>query len=170
MRREIDLPFDFRDDLDVEWAGHPNWFFRISKFSLPWLNHRTVPKTWFLDQVSELPLPPSELVLKPLFSFAGAGVSVGPSEEEIRQIPTARRADYILQERVNFEATIETPPGCAKAEVRVMYLSEPGGMRPVNTIIRMGRGKMMGRGPQPGSGLGRRVRGLLSILRKRVIN
>jgi hypothetical protein len=144
IRREIELPFDFRDALDVEWAGHPNWFFRISKFSLPWLKHETVPGTWFLDQVNELPLPPEQLVLKPLFSFAGMGVTVGPSKEEIDRIPAAERKDYILQERVHFEATIATPPGVAKAEVRVMYLSETGGMRPVNTIIRTGRGKMMG--------------------------
>jgi hypothetical protein len=148
VRREIQLPFDFRDDLDVEWAGHPNWFFRISKFSLPFLsnelNHETVPKTWFLDQVRELPLPPEDLVLKPLFSFAGTGVTVGPTKEDIDRIATAHRGDYILQERVNFEATIDTPPGWAKAEVRVMYIDGPGGMRPVNTIIRTGRGKMMG--------------------------
>ena len=144
IRRDTEIPFDFRDDLDVEWAGHPNWFFRLSKFSLPWLTHPTVPKTWFLDQVNELPCAPEELVLKPLFSFAGTGVVVGPTKDQIASIPAASRRDYILQERVNFEATIETPPGWAKAEVRVMYLSRPEGLRPVNTIIRTGRGKMMG--------------------------
>jgi len=146
IRRNIQLPFDFRDDLDVEWAGHPNWFFRLSKFSLPWLKHETVPGTWFLDQVRELPLRPEDLVLKPLFSFAGTGVTVGPTQEEIERIPEASRADYILQERVNFEATIDTPPGRAKAEVRVMYVFDErtGLLRPLNTIIRTGRGKMMG--------------------------
>ena len=144
IRRDTELPFEFREDLDVEWAGHPNWFFRISKFSLPWLTHPTVPKTWFLEQVEDLPLPPEDLVLKPLFSFAGMGVVVGPTREQIASIAAARRRDYILQERVNFEATIDTPPGWAKAEVRVMYISGPDGLRPVNTIIRTGQGKMMG--------------------------
>jgi hypothetical protein len=149
IRRDVKLPFDMSGDLDVEWAGHPNWFFRISKFSLPWLRHETVPRTWFLDQVTELPLAPERLVLKPLFSFAGLGVSIGPSKEEIDAIPPERRGEYILQERVEFAATIQTPPGAAKAEIRVMYLwldSPEGldGLKPVNTIIRTGRGKMMG--------------------------
>ncbi len=144
IRRDIQLNFDFRDDLDVEWAGHPNWFFRLSKFSLPWFRHETVPGTWFLDQVRDLPLPPEQLVLKPLFSFAGLGVQIGPTREDIGRIAEASRRDYILQERVDFAATIDTPPGWAKAEVRVMYLSAAGGLKPVNTIIRTGRGKMMG--------------------------
>ncbi len=80
VRRNIELSFDLSGDLDVEWAGHPNWFFRISKFSLPWLKHPTVPATWLLSEITELPLPPERLVLKPLFSFAGLGVRVGPDE------------------------------------------------------------------------------------------
>ncbi len=147
LRREVALPFDLRDDLDVEWAGHPNWFFRISKFSLPWLRHPSVPRTWFLSEVKELPMDPAQLVLKPLFSFAGLGVTIGPTKAEIDAIPGDARAGYILQERVNFEATIDTPPGMAKAEVRVMYIWQGEGredLRPVNTIIRTGRGKMMG--------------------------
>jgi len=50
-RKNVKLNFDWRDDLDVEWAGHPNWYFRISKFSIPYLKHASVPKTWFLDQL-----------------------------------------------------------------------------------------------------------------------
>ena len=144
IRRDVQLAFDWRDDLDVEWAGHPNWFFRISKFSLPWLKHETVPQTWFLNDVKELPLAPERLVLKPLFSFAGLGVTIGPTAEEIAAVPDSERSSYILQERMDFAATIQTPPGDAKAEVRVMYLGLGDDLRPVNTIIRTGRGKMMG--------------------------
>ena len=32
-RSSVELQFDLRDDLDVEWAGHPNWFFRLSDFA-----------------------------------------------------------------------------------------------------------------------------------------
>ncbi len=145
IRRDAKLQFDLRDDLDVEWAGHPNWFFRISKFSLPWLKHESVPRTWFLDEVDELPMAPERLVLKPLFSFAGLGVIIGPSAAEIDAIPEEMRHEWILQERVDFAATIDTPPGVAKAEIRVMYVwLEDEELRPVNTIIRTGRGKMMG--------------------------
>ena len=145
IRRNAKLQFDLRDDLDVEWAGHPNWFFRISKFSLPWLKHESVPQTWFLDEVEDLPLAPENLVLKPLFSFAGLGVTIGPTKEQIAAVPEDKRHEWILQERVDFAATIETPPGAAKAEIRVMYIwLEDEELRPVNTIIRTGRGKMMG--------------------------
>jgi hypothetical protein len=74
VRREVTPPFDYRDDLDVEWAGHPNWYFRISKFSLPWLNHPSVPRTWFLDRLEKMPDDRENFVLKPLYAFAGAGI------------------------------------------------------------------------------------------------
>ncbi|HBY58686.1 MAG TPA: hypothetical protein DEH78_02615 [Solibacterales bacterium] len=144
-RRALRTPFQFSDDLDVEWAGHPNWFFRLSKFSLPYFDHPTVPRTWFLSEVAELPLPPEELVLKPLYSFAGTGVVVGPSREAIAAVPAHQRDTYILQERMDFAPLFATPHGDAKAEVRIMYVWLDGEqMAPVNTIVRMGRGRMMG--------------------------
>jgi len=142
-RRGIALPFDLRDDLDVEWAGHPNWFFRLSKFSLPFLKHPAVPRTTFLSDAGRIEQP-SRLVLKPLYSFAGVGVIVGPSQEQIDAIPPDRRKDYILQERVNFQPVIDTPFGMTKVEIRIMYIWTSAGLRHVNTIIRMGRGAQMG--------------------------
>src|SRR5262249_47556431 len=133
------LPFDLRDDLQVEWAGHPNWFFRLSKFSLPYLDHPAVPRTRFLEPVAH----PERYVLKPLFSFAGVGVVVGPTKSQIDAIPQERRRDYILQERVDFRPVIDTPFGPTKIEVRIMYIWLDR-MRTVNTIIRMGRGSQMG--------------------------
>lgn len=135
--------FDFRDELDVEWAGHPNWYFRISKFSIPFLKQASVPKTWFLNDVRELPDDLDNYVLKPLYSFAGLGVVVGPTREDFDRIPEDKRDQYILQERVNFASPIETPHGPTKAEIRVMYVWTDQ-LRAVNTIVRMGRGKMMG--------------------------
>jgi hypothetical protein len=142
-RKNVKLAFDWRDDLDVEWAGHPNWYFRISKFSIPYLKHRAVPKTWFLDRLEAIPEDLENYALKPLYSFAGLGVVIAPKKEDIAAIPAEKRPYYILQERMNFEPVIETPFGGTKAEVRVMYiwLDE---LTPVLTIIRMGRGLMMG--------------------------
>ena len=142
-RKNVKLAFDWRDDLAVEWAGHPNWYFRISKFSIPHLRHQSVPKTWFLDQLSDIPPDLENYALKPLYSFAGLGVIIAPKEEDIISIPAEKRPYYILQERLSFEPVIETPFGGTKAEVRVMYiwLDE---LKPVLTIIRMGRGLMMG--------------------------
>jgi len=141
-RRGIELPFDFRDDLEVEWAGHPNWFFRLSKFSLPYLCHPAAPAAQFLDRVDRV-ANPERYVLKPLYSFAGLGVIVGPTQEQIDVVPAAERGRYLLQERVDFTPVIDTPAGSAKIEVRIMYLWLDE-LRPVNTIVRMGRGAQMG--------------------------
>jgi len=142
-RKDVALPFDFRDDLDVEWAGHPNWYFRISKFSIPFLSHPSVPRTIFLDQISELPNDLDNFVLKPLYSFAGLGVKIAPSRADIDAIPSDQRGEYILQERVNFVPVVETPYGPTKVELRLMYIWLDQ-LRPVLTIVRMGRGLMMG--------------------------
>jgi len=143
IRKNIKLNFAFTDDLDVEWAGHPNWYFRISKFSLPFLNHVSVPETWFLDRLERFPDDLENYVLKPLFSFAGLGVIINPTKEDLSAIPTNQRSQYILQQKMNFELVIETPHGLTKAELRIMYiwLEE---LQPVMVIVRMGRGLMMG--------------------------
>lgn len=145
VRRGIEPPFDFRDELDVEWAGHPNWYFRWSKFALPFLDHPAVPRSWFLDRLAELPANPAAYVLKPLFSFAGSGVTVGPTREELEKIAPDERGDFLLQERVTYAPLIETPDQPSRVEIRIMILwpddSDPV---PVITLARLSRGLMMG--------------------------
>jgi len=157
QRKQAPLPFRFTEELDVEWAGHPNWFFRISKFSIPFLKHPFVPCTWFLDQLAPVPEDLENYVLKPLYSFAGLGVRVGPARSDLDAIPREQRHNYILQERMRFEPVIETPHGATQAEIRVLYIDRAGMAGPGHPadpaladwalgplIIRMGRGKMMG--------------------------
>lgn len=145
VRSEAQLPFSFRDGLDVEWAGHPNWFFRISKFSLPFLNHPAVPKTMFLKDLTSLPPDLESWVLKPLFSFAGSGVTIGPTRAEIDAVPREHRDNFVLQEKVEYGSFIETPHGGTKAEVRIMFIWPEGGqLTPAANLVRMGRGAMMG--------------------------
>jgi len=143
VRKDLKTAFHLADDIEVEWAGHPNWFFRMSKFSLPYLRHECVPKTWFLDRVDRVPNDLENYVVKPLFSFAGLGVIINLTPQDLAAIPKEQRSQYILQERVHFEPVVDTPFGSAKAEVRIMYiwLEE---LQPAMTIIRMGRGLMMG--------------------------
>ena len=142
-RKGIALPFDFRDELDVEWAGHPNWYFRISKYSIPYLKHESVPRTWFLDQLKAVPADLEHFVLKPLYSFAGLGVAIAPKRNDLDAIPPAKRSEYILQERLNFTPVVETPYGWTKVELRIMYIWLDK-LVPVLTVVRMGRGLMMG--------------------------
>jgi len=144
-RKGINLPFDLTEPLDVEWAGHPNWYFRISKFSIPYLKHLCVPKTWFLDQLSQVPSDRENYVLKPLYSFAGVGIKFNPTRADIDAIPPDQRHNYILQERMCFEPVIATPHGMTQMEVRIMYIwPERGDLTPVLPLVRMGRGMMMG--------------------------
>ncbi len=144
-RKGVTLPFDLRDELDVEWAGHPNWYFRISKFSIPHLRHNCVPKTWFLDNLGELPKDNENYLLKPLYSFAGVGIKFSPTPADIDAIPINQRHNYILQERMRFEPVIQTPHGPTQMEIRMMFVWPEGGeLTPVLPLVRMGRGMMMG--------------------------
>ena len=144
-RKGVQLPFDYRDELDVEWAGHPAWYFRISKFSIPFLKHPSVPKTWFLHELDRLPEDRDRYLLKPLFSFAGGGIIFAPTDAQVAAIPAAERSNYILQERIQFEPVIDTPDGPTQSEIRIMYIyTDAGDLKPVLPLIRMGRGKMMG--------------------------
>ncbi len=149
-RKGTRLAFDLRDELNVEWAGHPNWYFQISKLSLPHLNHPSVPKAvflddWFAQEQSDLPADRSQLLLKPLYSFAGKGIQFGPTDAELAVIPVGERHSYLIQERVGFESVIETPCGPTQAEIRILYLWPDGGaLEPVISLVRLGRGLMMG--------------------------
>ncbi len=143
VQKKVTIPFDYQQELDVEWAGHPNWFFRMSKFALPFLKHKAVPAAFFLSELNALPRDFENWVLKPLFSFAGSGVVVGPAGSELERIPAEERHNYILQAKVEYGDLVETPHGHTKAEIRMMYIWLDD-LRPVLTLVRMGRGKMMG--------------------------
>lgn len=171
MARRIELPFRLTDAWDVEWAGHPNWYFLISKYSVPWLclpetgeAGSVVPPAVFLSdflnedglerlRIAGVPLPDGksgetvyeELLLKPLFSFAGKGIQFAPTRAELEGIAEGERGNYLLQQRMRFEPTIRTPHGLTQAEIRILYLWPDGGsLTPAISLVRLGRGKMMG--------------------------
>jgi hypothetical protein len=144
-RKGLSLSFDYRDDIDVEWAGHPSWFFKISKHSIPRLEHPSVPRTWFLDELPDVPIDRERYLLKPLFSFAGSGIVFAPTDADLAMARRNEPHDFILQQRIEFTPVIETPEGPTQAEIRMMYVWPPKGtLRPVLPLIRLGRGKMMG--------------------------
>jgi len=143
IRSGAELPFAFHDDVEVEWAGHPNWYFLLSKFSIPFLRHQGVPRSVFLSE-AEIPDDLRGWVLKPLFSFAGSGVNMDPVKSDIDRIPEGERANFILQEKVDYNGVVRSPYGMTKCEVRIMYFWLDGKPVAVNNLVRMGRGKMMG--------------------------
>lgn len=132
------------DDLDVEWIPHPNWFYRISKFIMPFIKHKYVPETFFLNEIPEIPLDLENYVLKPLFSFAGQGVIIDVTKEDIINIKEPK--NWILQRKVKYADIIETKDVPAKAEIRIFYFWKDGWSRPVavNNLARLSKGKMIG--------------------------
>ena len=135
--------FDPRVALAVEWITHPNWFYRISKYTMPFLNSKFVPETRFLNTVKDIPTDLENYVLKPLFSFAGMGVIIDVTKADIQQINDPE--NWILQRKVTYEPVIEAPDAGVKAEIRMMYLW-PEGEEPQLCINlgRLSRGKMIG--------------------------
>ena len=111
---------DITQDLDVEWAPHPNWFYRISKFTLPYIKHPYVPLTFFLHEIKQIPADLENYVLKPLFSFAGQGVVIDVTKEDIEKVSDPE--NWILQKKVKYADIIDTPDIPAKAEIRMMYI------------------------------------------------
>lgn len=132
------------EDLDVEWVPHPNWFFRISKYTLPFIKHQFVPETRFLNEIKELPADLENYVLKPLFSFAGQGVIIDVTKNDIEKVSDPK--NWILQRKVKYADVIKTPDGPAKVEIRIFYFWKTGEARPVatNNLARISKGKMIG--------------------------
>lgn len=135
---------DITQDLEVEWVPHPNWFYRISKFTLPFINHPYVPPTFFLNEIKQLPGDLQNYVLKPLFSFAGQGVVIDVTRNDIDNVKDPE--NWILQRKVKYADVIETPDEPAKAEIRMMYIWKDGWNRPKAAInlARLSKGKMIG--------------------------
>jgi len=135
---------DIRQELDVEWIPHPNWFYRISKYTLPFIQHPYVPETFFLNEIKQLPDDLQHYVLKPLFSFAGQGVVIDVTKSDIDKINDPQ--NWILQRKVQYADVVKTPDIPAKVEIRMMYMWRDGDPRPKLAInlARLSKGKMIG--------------------------
>jgi len=146
-KRAVALPFDWRDELDVTWVCHPNWYWIWSKDSLPRIHHPYAPKTWYLSEVDPIPADCSNYILKPLFSFAGTGVNPDLTPDAIARIPISERAQWILQERVEYAPALVAPDGTGvKAEMRMMFLKPDDAATYTLAInmVRLSRGKIHG--------------------------
>ena len=144
IRSDLQLHFDFSSDLDVEWAGHPNWFFRISKFILPYLKGKYFIETTLLSDLKEIPSDLENYVLKPLFSFSGSGVIFHVKKEDIEAVKD--KDLYILQKKVHYKPIIQSPDGLVKAEVRLLAVWKKNAFSPtlVTNLVRLSRGEMIG--------------------------
>ena len=147
IAKDTQLPFDYRDELDVQWVPHPNWYWVWSKYSLPFLRHESVPRATFVSDLDPIPDDLSRYVLKPLFSFAGGGVNVEPARADVDAIPEADRHVWCLQEKIEYEpALVAADGGGVKIEIRMMFFRPDGAAKPLmaQNLIRLSRGKMLG--------------------------
>lgn len=145
-RPDLKLEFHMTDDVDVEWAGHPNWFFRISKFSMPLVDSPYVPKSKYLSEYQGVfPADLENYVLKPLFSFAGSGVIYDVKSADVTSIKDPE--NYILQRKIYYTPALITPDGDGvKTEIRMLFLWPYGSPKPIacTNLIRFSKGVMMG--------------------------
>jgi len=145
VAKQVELPFHLTEELDIQWAGHPNWFFRWSKHALPGLRHPLVPEARLVSEFERIPDDLERWVLKPLFSFAGSGVNVDPTPEDLAAVPEAERGSMLLMRKVDYAGVVEAPDGArSRVEVRVMFVWRGGRPLPVMMLARLSQGKMMG--------------------------
>ncbi|HVT44806.1 MAG TPA: hypothetical protein VMT00_10475 [Thermoanaerobaculia bacterium] len=148
IARGLRLPFDYRDELEVEWAPHPNWYWIWSKYSLPFLDHPAVPAATFVSDLTAIPDDlETRYVLKPLFSFAGGGVNVEPRAADLARIPVEERHSWCIQEKITYEpALVAADGGGVKVEIRMMFLRPDDEREPIlaQNLCRLARGKMLG--------------------------
>jgi hypothetical protein len=144
QRQDLKSEFNFQDEVDIEWIGHPNWFFRISKYTMPLLKGDYVPKSYYLDKLESIPADLENYVLKPLYSFAGAGVQIHVTREMIDAVKD--KSNYLLQEKVAYAPVIETMDEPAKCEIRMMllYNSRENKTQIVSNLMRLSKGEMVG--------------------------
>ena len=143
-RKDLPREFMFNDEANVEWAGHPHWFFRISKYALPLFQNKYVPRTYFLDQLDKIPDDLENFVLKPLYSFSGSGVIFDVKPEHFDAIEDP--SNFILQEKVTYSPVIQSLDEKVKCEIRMLLIWEPGEAKPriVNNLARLSKGAMIG--------------------------
>ncbi|MEM1123379.1 MAG: hypothetical protein AAGJ18_23265, partial [Bacteroidota bacterium] len=145
QRNDLPRTFSFKDEVDVEWMGHPNWFYRISKYILPLLSSQYVPESFYLNQLEEYPTDLENYVLKPLFSFAGAGVNLHINKDILDSIEN--KGNFIIQKKVQYQPVLETPNNeRAKCEIRMLMLweKEAKEAKIINNLARITKGEMVG--------------------------
>ncbi len=145
-RTDLKLQFNLTEDVDVEWVGHPNWFFRISKYTMPFIKSKFVPKCKFLNEYESWPTDLENYVLKPLFSFSGSGIVFHVTCHDLDLIPFGKRENYLLQRKVIYEPVIQAPDGLVKTELRLLFIWSENESRPrlITNLARLSRGEMIG--------------------------
>jgi len=144
QRTDLQLSFSMLEEVDVEWVCHPNWFFRMSKYSMPFFKSPFIPETHFVHQLPAIPTDLENWVLKPLYSFAGMGVNVHVRPNDITELQHPEH--YILQRKVQYEPVLKAPDADVKVEIRMMMFWPEGQAKPevITNLCRLSRGELIG--------------------------
>lgn len=140
---DLDLGFNLNDDVQADWVTHPDWFFIISKCIMPLLAHTYIPKSYYVNDFPKA-ISLQDYVLKPLFSFAGKGINLNPTQEEIDKIED--KQNYILQKKVTYAPLIKTPSETnSKVELRILFVwnEKENRFKPVVNLTRMSKGLLI---------------------------
>lgn len=135
--------FNLFDDVAIDWVTHPDWFFMISKCIMPMLKHEYIPKSYYLTDIPK-DLNFDNYVLKPLFSFAGQGIDLYPTQATIAKIED--KHNYLLQSKVSYAPLVKTnTDNNSKVELRMLYVLDPkeNKLTPVINLTRMGKGELI---------------------------
>lgn len=143
-RPEFVKEYSLNDEINAEFIGHPHWFSRISKHTMPLIKSKYNPYCSFLSDLKTIPQDLENYVLKPLFSFSGAGVIINVTKEDIEKV--TKPEHFILQKKVKYQSAIQTANEPAKCEIRMLMVWEKGAARPevVNNLVRLSKGEMVG--------------------------
>ena len=141
---DLQAEFNLLDEVDVTWVGHPNWFFRVSKYTLPLIKSEFAPPSYYLQELTTYPADLENYVLKPLYSFAGAGVKLHVTPADLDAI--ADKSNYLLQRKVTYAPVIQSPDGLVKCEIRLLYIWPHAAPYPtlMAGLARLSRGEMIG--------------------------
>ena len=104
-----------------------------------------MPPSYYLHELQAYPADLENYVLKPLYSFAGAGVRLHVTAADLAALPDPQH--YLLQRKVQYEPVVQSPDGLG--EVRnppALHLAGRGGAAPrlLTGLSRLSRGEMIG--------------------------
>jgi hypothetical protein len=124
-----------------EWVLNPDWFFMLGKRGLHRLREVSdlVPETVDLTpETARSWAEQSDFILKPANDFAGHGVQLEPTAEDLRAA-LASGERHVLQEKVTLAPVVQPPDGPALfCDVRVLCLED----RPAGLFCRLARDRM----------------------------
>jgi hypothetical protein len=109
--------------MSVTWANHPDWFYLISKSTLPYLDSPFVPKSQLFNFQNIDSYNLNKSIIKPLWDYAGRGFIKNPQFIDKSIIGTLK--EHVIQEKVKYFQNKTTNGDAAfYTEVRLLMMRD----------------------------------------------